>query len=210
MATVEQIPPLVAGDKLTAKEFLRRYENMPQMKLAELIGGVVYMPSPVSVEHADMDTLVSGWLAYYAAFTPGCVGSSNGTWIMSDEDAPQPDISLRLLPEYGGQSQVEGRYPCGAPEFVIEICLSSKAYDLNKKLKLYERKGVREYMAVLLEEKQLRWHVLRNGVFQLLPEPADHIYRSEVFPGLWLNGQALLDGNMAEVLAILQQGLQSA
>ena len=34
-----------------SREFLRCYERLPQVKKAELIEGVVYMGSPVSVYH---------------------------------------------------------------------------------------------------------------------------------------------------------------
>ena len=83
MATVEQkVPPLVAGDYLSRDEFLRRWEAMPQLKRAELIQGVVYMPSPVSFDHGDSDLHVSTWLGNYEAATPGCRGSSSATWLM--------------------------------------------------------------------------------------------------------------------------------
>ncbi|CUR33031.1 hypothetical protein [Planktothrix tepida] len=36
---------------------------------------------------------------------------------------------------------------------------------------------------------------------------SEGIIKSEVFPGLWLDEQALLAGNLAQVLAILQQGI---
>jgi hypothetical protein len=72
IATVEQfVPPLVAGDFLSRDEFLRRWEAMPQIKRAELIQGVVYMPSPLSLEHGDTDSYVGTWIGVYAAATPG-------------------------------------------------------------------------------------------------------------------------------------------
>ena len=43
------IPPLEPGDRLSRAEFERRYDAMPNLKKAELIEGVVYMPSPVRV-----------------------------------------------------------------------------------------------------------------------------------------------------------------
>lgn len=55
IANEVRVPPLGAGDKLPRDEFMRRWEADPSIKLAELIGGVVYMPSPVSVEHGDSD-----------------------------------------------------------------------------------------------------------------------------------------------------------
>ncbi len=210
MATVEQhIPPLVGGDYLTVGEFLRRWEAMPEVKKAELIGGIVYMPSPLSWEHASMENQVSCWLGFFAAHSPGCQPANNATWILSDEDSPQPDLSLRILPEYGGRSQREGRLVRGVPEFLAEVSLSSTSYDLHQKLELYETAGVQEYLVILLAENQLRWHCLENDRFQLLAASADGVYRSPTLPGLWLNGAALLEGNMAQVLATLEEGLKS-
>ncbi len=105
------------------------------------------MPSPVGVDHRSHDTLVIGWLSYYAARTPGCEGGNNGTWLML-EDAPQPDADLRILPEYGGQSRVEGPYCAGAPELAAEVSLSSASYDLGPKMELYRAAGVKEYLAL--------------------------------------------------------------
>ena len=44
------IPALQNGDHLTRAEFERRYHAQPHLKKAELIEGVVYVPSPVSID----------------------------------------------------------------------------------------------------------------------------------------------------------------
>ena len=67
----ETVPMLQPGDNLTQEEFLERWEAMPHLKRAELIQGVVYMPSPLSIEHGGKDFAVAGWLYVYAAATPG-------------------------------------------------------------------------------------------------------------------------------------------
>jgi Uma2 family endonuclease len=210
MATVgQEVPGLEPGDFLTRDEFLRRWEASPDVARAELIRGVVYMPSPLSLEHGDVDNLVASWLGVYAAFTPGCRGSNNTTWLMGEDDAPQPDTSLRILPEYGGQSRVEGRYAAGAPEFLAEVCISSTAYDLHQKLEVYQEAGVQEYLAVLMREREVRWNRLTNGRFDVVPAPAEGVYRSAAFPGLWLDAAALLRGEFARVLAVLNDGINS-
>jgi hypothetical protein len=48
------IPPLENGDRLSRAEFERRYEAMPGVKKAELIEGVVYIPSPVRMRSHGM------------------------------------------------------------------------------------------------------------------------------------------------------------
>src|SRR6059036_2482705 len=110
MSIAKQISqPLVDGERLSRDEFMRRWEALPEPKFAELLGGVVYVKSPLRLSHGAQDSASNFWLAYYAGFTPGCEASSNVTWLML-EDAPQPDCCLRILPEYSGQSGVERGY----------------------------------------------------------------------------------------------------
>jgi len=184
MATAleERVPPLAAGDKLTREEFLRRWEAQPQIKNAELLGGIVFMSAPVSVEHGDTDGDVGGWLWTYKAATPGTACGHNTTSFLLD-DVPQPDLNLRILPEYGGGSWVEDRYLHGIPELLAEIARSSASYDLHVKLELYQAVKVPEYLVILLFEREIRWHVLVNGRYQLLPPDPDGLWRSRMFPG---------------------------
>jgi hypothetical protein len=205
----ERVPPLGPGDKLTREEFLRRWEAHPEIKRAELIGGIVYMPSPVKLEHGSVESDVGIWLGTYRVATPGTDGGHSTTTFLLD-DAPQPDLHLRVLAEHGGSSREEDGYPGGIPELLVEVCLSSAAYDLHVKYDLYETAQVPEYLAVLLYEREIRWHRLSDGKYQVLPSDADGIWRSRAFPGLWLDGDALLARDMSKVLERLQQGIQSA
>jgi len=204
-----EVLPLTAGDHLSRDEFIQRWEGHPELKLAELIGGTVYMSSPLSKEHANADTDVICWLRHYSAHTPGCEAGSNATWYML-KDAPQPDAHLRVLEQCGGSSWVEGQFLHGAPELIAEICLSSSSYDLHQKLALYRAAGVKEYLAFLLHDREIRWHRLVGNDYQTMELPPDGVFRSLVFPGLWLDVKPLLDGNMAQVLETLQCGLDSS
>ncbi len=100
------IPRLENGDRLTAKEFERRYDAMPDLKKAELIEGVVYVGSPVSDEHGIPHFDVIGWLAMYRMATPGVLGADNTTVRLGRRNRPQPDVYLRIKPEYGGQARL--------------------------------------------------------------------------------------------------------
>jgi hypothetical protein len=54
------------GDRLTAEEFERRYDAMPDLKKAELIHGVVYLGSPVRANvHGAPHSVVGGWITVY-------------------------------------------------------------------------------------------------------------------------------------------------
>jgi Uma2 family endonuclease len=210
MATAidQRIPPLAPGDKLTREEFLHRWEAQPEIKNAELIGGMVFMAFPVSVQHGDMEGDIGGWLWSYKAATPGTACGHNTT-SFNLEDTPQPDVNLRILPEYGGAAWVEDKFLHGIPELLAEISRSSVAYDMHVKLALYQAARTPEYLAILLHEQEIRWHVVEGDRYQLLAPDADGLWRSRIFPGLWLDGQALLAGNMPQVLARLQDGLAS-
>jgi hypothetical protein len=201
--------PLRAGQRLAVQEFLRRWEAMPEVKFAELIDGVVYMPSPLSSDHGRTELWVATWLGIYILNTPGCAAGSQSTWLMR-QSAPQPDNYLWIRAEYGGQSTIQGKYHAGAPELAAEICVTSAAYDLGVKKALYEAAGVREYVAVLIEEKAVRWHRLVKGRYQLGRPDSRGIFRSKAFHGLWLDGSALWENTIARHVRALERGLKSA
>ena len=50
---------------------------------------------------------------------------------------------------------------------------------------------------------------LEAGKYILLSPDNRGIVRSQAFPGLWLAIPSLLSGNMNDVLAVLQEGLES-
>jgi Uma2 family endonuclease len=202
-----RIFPLESGDRLTRDEFERRYTAMPHIKKAELIEGIVYMAFPVrhrshGKPHAQLMTL----LGVYEAATPGVDIGDNVTVRLDADNEPQPDALLRL--ESGGSSTVsEDDYIEGTPELIVEVAASSAANDLHDKKKVYRRNGVKEYIVWQVLENKLDWFVLENGEYILLEADVNGVIKSVFFPGLWLDVMALLAGDIAKVLAILQQGL---
>lgn len=203
--------PLRAGDHLSRPEFERRYQAMPDVKKAELIEGVVYMPPPVSyVGHGRPHAALMAWLGAYWTSTRGISGGDNSSLRLDLENMPQPDAFLMILPECGGQARIDvGGYLAGAPELVAEIAASSASYDLYEKKRLYQRVGVREYLVWRVHERQIDWFVLHDGIYQLRPSDDAGICRSEVFPGLWLDPVALVNEDLPAVNQVLQRGLAS-
>jgi len=209
--TPEPIPPLRDGDRLTRAEFERRWDAMPHLKRAELLEGVVYVPSPrVPVDHAGPHFDLIGWLGIYVAATPGISGSDSGSIRMDLTNEPQPDVHLRILASHGGQSRLspEG-YVERAPEVAAEVAVSSIPLDLNVKLPIYCRNGVREYLIWRVPDREIDWFVLRGTEYERLAPGADGVYRSQVLPGLWLDAAALVRGDLAAVSRVAQQGLAS-
>lgn len=204
-------PPLMAGDRLTRAEFERRYLHHPEVKKAELIEGVVYMPSPVTFgRHAVPHHSLITWTGNYLAATPNVQGGDNATVRLDNLNEVQPDILLRIDPAVGGRSRIgDDDFVEGAPELIIEVAATSANYDMHDKKRVYARSGVAEYLVVLTFDEQVHWFVLREGEYDLLTPGEDGVLRSELFPGLWLDTQALWQQNLATLLAVLQQGLQS-
>ena len=182
---------------------------MPHQKKAELIEGVVYAGSPVSSkDHGVPHSKLSTWLGYYAAMTAGIECADNSTVRLDWDNEPQPDLFLRIIPGRGGQSRDEGRYVAGSPELCCEIAASSAAYDLHDKKEAFRRSGVREYLVWRTLERVIDWFVLRGGAYER-QTPTEGVVRSEVFPGLWLDVDALLNDDVRRVLELLGEGLES-
>jgi Uma2 family endonuclease len=207
----QQIPPLENGDRLTRYEFERRYQAMPRHLKAELIEGVVYLASPLRFEsHAEPHGQLIGWLWTYQIATPGVRLGIEPTVRLDRDNEPQPDGVLLITPIAKGQSRLsDDDYIEGAPELVVEIAASSVAIDLHDKKKAYGRNGVKEYIIWQIFENKLDWFSLQKGEYVSLEVDAQGIIKSQVFPGLWLSMLDLLAGNMQQVLAVLQLGLNS-
>jgi Uma2 family endonuclease len=205
------IPPLEDGDRLTRDEFMRRYEAMPDLKKAELIEGVVHVPSPVSQEnHGDQHCSLAGLVFLHRARTPGIKSGDNSTVHLDLNNSPQPDVVLFIAPELGGRVALDGKgYIVGAPELVAEVAASSASYDLHDKLSSYERNGVLEYIVWRVLDREVDWFVQKDGRFEKLAPEADGTLRSTVFPGFWLDPAALVRDDFDTSLAVLQSGLES-
>jgi Uma2 family endonuclease len=204
-------PPLDNGDRLSRAEFERRYQAHPEIKKAELIEGVVYVPSPTRFEQQGSPHFnIIGWLGVYQAATPGVRGGNNATVRLDFENEVQPDVLLMLEPDLGGQSTItEDDYLEGPPEFLIEVAVSSASYDLHDKRRVYARNGVKEYLVIQICEQRLDWFVLVEGVYQALEPDENGILKSQFFAGLWLQPAALWAGDLAKMLETLQEGLAS-
>ena len=205
------IPPLENGDRLTRDEFERRYHAMPHVKKAELIEGVVYMPSPVRANHhGGSHFRLIGWMNGYLDSTPGVYGFDNATVRLDVHNEPQPDVALVIDPKLGGQARLSADdYLEHAPELVAEIAASSASIDTNTKAEVYRRTGVREYIIWRVLDEQIDWFVLRDEKFVRLIPDAKGVYKSEVFPGLWLDADALIRDDRKRLVRVARKGTSS-
>ncbi len=197
------------GDCMSREEFHRIYESTPKHFKAELVGGTVYVASPLKIRHSKNHLPLGSLFYLYEVSTLGVESGDNATVILGEDAEPQPDLYLRILPEYGGQSNTTpDDYLEGPPELVAEIALSSRSIDLHAKREDYARHGVLEYLVISLQEKKLRWLNLQFD--QELTFDADGICRLHSFPGLWIHVEALLNQDHKILLRTLNEGLASA
>ncbi len=207
MASVSDPPrPLIDGQRLDQPTFHALYEAMPPGTRAELINGVVHMPSPVGIEHGSADASSLAWLIFYQRHTPGVQVLSNVSTALDLKSELQPDGVLRILPEFGGRTQNDARFVRGVPELLVEVAHTSRYTDLGPKFDDYEQAGVLEYIVRSIEPDEVHWFVLKRGRFVDYSSGSDGIYRSVVFPGLWLDPVALLAGDHWRLQAVVDEG----
>jgi hypothetical protein len=204
-------PPLENGDRLSLREFMRRYEAMPEGIRAELIGGIVYMSAAVRVaQHGRPYIWLSNIVSTYAMATGlDCAGDS--TIQLDQENAPQPDLLMYLPQALGSRAKLTDKgYLEGPPDFIAEVSASTVSIDLHDKLRAYEASGVREYVVWRVRDAAVDWFVLQEGKFLPLAADESGIYRSRTFPGLWLNVSSLLAREAQALWATLDAGMATA
>ena len=210
-AIAEAIPRLHEGQTLDQPTFHEIYARMPEDFRAELIDGVVYlMNMPIYEGHGRPFNEMGTILYLYSMDTPGTSSLNDTTTTLGPRGEVQPDCSLRIDAEYGGRARVDpGGMIVGCPELVVEIASSSLRVDLNAKKRAYEEAGALEYLVYDVPHQKFHWFALREGRFEPMAIDPDGIFRSQAFPGLWLDAAASLAGDKRAVVAALRRGLDS-
>ena len=206
MRAASGAPPLESGDVMTRREFHELYSLHPEITKAELIQGVVYVASPQGAkDHGDYEGDISFWLSLYRWQHPELPlnVAHNSTIYLDDINEPQPDLSLRLA---GGTSRLDDGYILGPPELIVEVSYSSVSRDLHSKKDAYRLNGVPEYIVWRVRDRAIDWFRLEGGWYAELQRDAAGVVHSLVFPGLRLNVDAMLAGDLAAV-AQTQTGL---
>lgn len=194
---------LESGDHLTREEFHRRYCARPDIKKAELIEGVVYVPSPVRADlHGAPHAAVVGWLYAYKAHNPIVQVLAEST-VFLDNSEVQPDACLWYASP-DGPRLTASNYLEGAPQLVVEVAASSVSYDLYEKKDAYRRNGVREYVVWRVLDEAIDWFELRDGAYIPREPDAEGIVESAQFAGLRLAVPSMLAGDAAGLLAALR------
>jgi Uma2 family endonuclease len=130
---------------------------------------------------------------------------------MDLENEPQADAALIIRPASGGRVRINpDDYIVGAPELLAEVTASNVSIDLNQKFRVYRRNEVQEYVVWRVQDQAIDWFQLRHGDYERIAPNATGVYESVVFPGLWLDPAAMIRGDLAGVLHVLDEGLKTA
>lgn len=160
------------------------------------------------INTANPDIDLATWLGVYEATTPGVQAGDNCSVRLDSNNEPQPDLLLRI--KQGGQSRIsDDDYVESAPELIVEIAASTASIDLHNKLEAYCRNQVQEYLVWRVYEHQFDWFRLKQGQYLKLEPNPTRIIKSEIYAGLWLDVNGLLQGNLAQLLTVLQQRIST-
>ena len=200
---------LCAGDRLTRAEFERRYSAMPKSRKQNLLKGSFICRRPLLTTTPARISISSRCWASIALRRPGCKAATTeryvSTWKTNLSRTPF-FASCRSAADSRARRRVRGR------------CARTDCRDLGQQRQLRSARQASRVPA----EWRVRVHgmaslglghrlvCVREDRFERLLPTAEGHYRSEVFPGLWLNAAALLRGDVAQVLAVLQQGIASS
>lgn len=171
-------------ERMTAKDFFRR---APEDRKAELIDGVMIMPSPPSDRHERLVGFLFTLIRMYCEDRDlGEVRGSRTAVELADDQAPEPDV-LFVAKERADIITDEGVF--GAPDLVIEVLsASTAAYDRGSKFHAYERAGVRELWLIDPYGPAGTEFYQRSGEYlkPIMPGP-NNVLSSMVLPGFRLN-----------------------
>jgi hypothetical protein len=195
-----------------------RFQDFPVLSSAALVNGVttikgtlttspnVTLPGPIGVEHGRAQVALVVWLGHYDEKTRGVQALSRVTTILGWRSELEPDAQLRVLPECGGRTRDAKDFVRGAPELVAEVAEAIRYMDLGPKKADYERAGVQEYVVRAIDPDEIFWFGQEQG--ELVPRPIgdDGLYRSTVFPGLWLDPVALVNSDTRRLRAVVDLG----
>ena len=167
------------------------YAKLPEGAPYQLVGGrLVVTPAP-STHHQDISMRLSVKLAGLVMERDlGKVFCAPIDVYFEETETYQPDI---IFISKQRLHIIEPERVKGAPDLVVEILSPTSAYyDLRKKLKIYEKHGVREYWIVDPEGKNIIIYENRAGKFVLAQEVEEKgKVESKVIPGFELEAESI-------------------
>lgn len=141
------------------------FNMLPEGTLCEVIDNTLYMsPSPTTYHQ-----IVLLKIATQISFS--CEKNSSGqifiapcdVYLDHEQSVVQPDI---LFVKKDREHLIHKKGIMGAPDLVIEILSTNKVHDQERKLELYQRNNVPEYIIIDPETREVWRYLLTNGVYQ--------------------------------------------
>lgn len=200
--------PATAPLKMSFEEFLQWADEDTH---AEWVDGEVIFMSPVSDDHSDLNTFLASLLRVWTEDRQPGIVRCDPFLMKTGPKLPgrQPDI-LVLLRE--NQSRLRTNYLDGPADLVVEIISpESRSRDRVKKLREYQRGGVREYWLLDPMRRSAQFYQLSAGsayagsAYQEVAPDNQGIYHSAVLPALWLRVDWLWQKPLPRVLDVLKQ-----
>ncbi len=197
------LPRVAPGDRMTDEEF---FQFAPEDRKAELIGGVLVMPSPAQLPHEDRQGFLLTILRTFARHKRlGVVLGSRTAVQLQTGEIYEPDILFVA----SARSQIirrEGVF--GPPDLVVELLSPGTAtYDLGIKRRVYAQNGVRELW--LIDPKGLDGSAFFQRGEGGLKETAleANVLRSLAVPGFYLRAEWLwpTSGDLPDELTVLKE-----
>jgi Uma2 family endonuclease len=175
--------------RYTYADFMRLPEETP----VELIGGrLVYEPPPTPYHQLISCALQVELVIHVRKHNIGIVLAAPIGVYFSNLDTFQPDLLFIAAQhrEIIGAKVIES-----APDMIIEILSPSNTRrDLNRKMEVYERSGVREYWIVDPRKKSVDCFTNVEGKFKLDAHvDIDGVIRSSIIEGFEVAARTIFD-----------------
>lgn len=151
------------------------FDMLPQGTLCEVIDNTLYMsPSPTTSHQRVLGKIFSRFQIFIEennlgeAFIAPC-----DVYLDEQRNVVQPGL---LFVKKVNAYIIEHKGIVGVPDLVIEILSTNKAHDLERKLELYQRNQLPEYIIIDPETKQ-QWHyLLQDGSYALQPAETGKLF----------------------------------
>lgn len=154
--------PVVIKQKSTSRDYFNLPEGIPY----QLINGqLIKSPSPVSLHQRTLLKLVEELGATIKKSNSGELFISTLDVYFEEENVFQPDIFF--IAKDNTAHTDDHAWVRGVPDLIIEILSPSNAYyDMQKKMRVYEKYAVKEYFIVDPEDKMVTAYALVAGKYK--------------------------------------------
>ncbi len=172
------------AERMTAEAFFR---HAPEDRKAELIDGVMIMPSPPTVRHERLVGFLFTLVRMYCEdHDLGEVHGSRTAVMLAEDQVAEPDV---LFVAKARAAIIRDAGVFGAPDLVIEVLSASTiAYDRGPKFRAYERAGVRELWLIdPYGPAGTEFYQRAGEAFKPAMPDADGILHAVALPGFKLN-----------------------